>query len=392
LLFSQVRRYAEKNFRMAICAIAAIAGNRAGLDVNDFRWGVRAFRHSIRASLVKDFCSPMIATKAMATKFLLLLLFLASLTACAIPFGVPQGTRGHPIITSGFFDLPDGAKLPYRLYPATGPTRAVVLALHGYTDSRDGWQMFSSVLNAEGITVYAPDQSGFGATVNRGAWPGTDTLVNEARDMAVQLRSQYPDTKLYVMGESMGGAIAILLGASPNPPPVDGYILSAPAVWGGKALSPALRASMRIAALAAPAKRVTGGSVHVMASDNIPALIAFGEDPLTIHAPRVDNVAGLVRLMGQAQAACAHFDQPALFLYGGHDELIPPAAMKACWRALPEAALDSGKIILAFYPPDYHLIERDLERATPDGDITSFILGHGTTSAAPSDATIFLAD
>jgi esterase/lipase len=128
--------------------------------------------------------------------------------------------------------------------------------------------------------------------------------------------------------------------------------------------------------------------VHVLASDNMAALIAFGEDPLTIHEPRVDNVAGLVALMGQAQAACAHFNQPALFLYGGQDQLIPPEAMRACWNALP----DTGKIILAYYPPDYHLIERDLERATPDADIVSFILGHGTVSAAPSQATIFLAE
>ena len=328
----------------------------------------------------------------MATKLLRLLPLLLCLSACAIPFGVPQSRPGHPIVTSGFFLLPDGAKLPYRLYPAAGPTRAVVLALHGYTDSRDGWLMLAQVLNPQGIAIVAPDQSGFGATANRGQWPGTDTLVNEARDMAIQLRRQYPGTKLVLMGESMGGGIGILLGASPNPPPVDAYILSAPAVWGGKALNPALRVTMRLASLAAPFKRVTGGSVHVLASDNIPALITFGEDPLTMQAPRVDNVAGLVKLMGQAQAACKNFNQPALFLYGGHDELIPAAATQRCWLALPKPALDSGKIILAYYPPDYHLIERDNERATPDADILAYIQGASLPSAAPSEATVFLAD
>jgi acylglycerol lipase len=336
----------------------------------------------------------MIAIKVMATKFFTRMLeavLALSLAGCAIPFGIPQGTPGHPIITSGYFNLPDGASLPYRSYMPVGTPAAVVLALHGYTDSRDGWAMLAPVLNAKGVAVYAPDQSSFGATKNRGHWPGTATLVNEARNMAIQLRRQYPDKKLFVMGESMGGAIGILLGASPNPPPVDGYILSAPAVWGGKALNPLLRASMNVAALADPSKRVTGGSVHIMASDNIPALIAFGEDPLTMDAPRVDDVAGLVKLMGQAQAACANFNQPALFLYGGHDELIPPEAMRSCWQALPKPALDSGKIILAFYPPDYHLIERDLERATPDADIAGYIAGTGLVSSAPSEATIFLA-
>lgn len=315
------------------------------------------------------------------------LALLLGLAGCAIPFGVPQSRPGHPIITSGFFHLADGATLPYRLYPAQGRLRAVVLALHGYTDSRDGFLLLAGVLNAHGIAVVAPDLSSFGATRNRGYWPGTEVLVDEARDMVMLLHARYPSKKLFVAGESMGGAIGILLGASAEPPPVDGYILSAPAVWGGAALSPAYRAVLRLADAVAPAKRLTGRSVHVLASDNIAALIAFGEDPLTIHAPRLDNVAGLVRLMGQAQAACARFNQKALILYGGHDALIPKAAMARCWAAIPRSA----PVVLAYYPPDYHLIERDHERAVPDADILGFLLGTGLVSDAPSEATVFLA-
>jgi alpha-beta hydrolase superfamily lysophospholipase len=351
-----------------------------------FRWGmVRTVRHCFGLAVV---VAPMIAINPMLTKFLRLILAL-SLAGCApIPFGIPQARPNHPIITSGVFLLPGGAKRPYRLYPAKGPPRAVVLALHGYTDSRDGWLMLSQILNANGIAVYAPDQSSFGATANRGHWPGTAVLVDEAREMAIQLRAQYPHIKLVLMGESMGGAIGLLLGASPNPPPVDDYVLSAPAVWGGDTNPLAYRIALHAAAAIAPGKRLTGRSAHVLASDNIAALIAYGEDPLTIHAPRIDNIAGLVQLMGQAQAACARFNKPALILYGGHDQIIPPNAMRACWHAIPPGA----PVILAFYPPDYHLIERDLERATPDADIVNYILGNGVVSSAPSQATVFLAD
>ncbi len=303
-----------------------------------------------------------------------------------IPFGIPKSRPGHPIITSGYFTLPDGARQPYRLYPAQGPVTSVILALHGYTDSRDGWQILAGTLTPHGIAIYAPDLSSFGATANRGHWPGTQVLVNESRAEATQLRAQYPNTKLYIMGESMGGALGILLGASPNPPPVDGYILSAPAVWGGPSMSPLYRQTLQTAAFFDPGKRLTGRSVHVEASDNMPALIAFGQDPLTIHAPRLDHVAGLVSLMGAAQTACASFHQPALILYGGHDQLVPQTAMRACWNAIPATA----PIILAYYPPDYHLIPRDLERATPSADILAYIQGHGLPSAAPSEATIFL--
>jgi acylglycerol lipase len=328
----------------------------------------------------------MIAVNRMPAKLLpLLLLAACGLAGCmAIPFGVPRGRPGYPIVTSGYFTV-EGGRLPYRLYPAQGKLRAVVLALHGYTDSRDGWRMLAAVLNPAGIAIYAPDQSSFGATGNRGYWPGTDVLVAQARAMAVQLRAQYPGRKLVLMGESMGGAIGILLGASAEPPPVDAYVLSAPAVWGGAALNPVYRGALAMADAVAPAKRMTGGVAHVTASDNRAALIDFGRDPLSILAPRLDNVAGLVGLMGAAQAACGRFDQPALILYGGHDEIIPAAAMKSCWEAMPE------RVTLAYYLADYHLIERDNERAVPDADIAGFILGTGVVSGAPSAATVWLA-
>jgi len=310
------------------------------------------------------------------------------LAGCAaVPFGVPRPAPGFPIVTSGYFALAGGVRLPYRLYPARGRVRAVVLALHGYTDSRDGWAMLAAALNKQGITLYAPDQSSFGATPNRGYWPGRAVLVDQARQMAVQLRAAYPHTRLVLMGESMGGAIGVLLGASDDPPPVDAYVLSAPAVWGGAAMNPVFRAALRVGVAVAPAKRLTGQSAHVQASDNIAALIAFGKDPLTIHAPRLDNLAGLVALMGQAQAACGQFNKPALFLYGGKDQLVPAEAMRKCWNAIPRSA----PVVLAFYPPDYHLIERDIERATPTADIAGYILGTGIASSAPSAATVFLA-
>ena len=314
------------------------------------------------------------------------LLLALSLPGCVpAPYGAPRASAAHPIITSGIFTLPDGARLPYRLYPAQGPLKAVVLALHGYTDSRDAWVLLAQTLNARGIALYAPDQSGFGATANRGAWPGSAALVDEARAVAVQLREKYPHTRLVLMGESMGGGIGLLLGASPNPPPVDAYVLSAPAVWRVGML---YRAALFMADALAPQMRLTGHALSIRASDNTAALIAFGEDPLTIRTPNIRSIAGLTSLMAQAQAACAHFRQPALILYGGHDQLIPKTAMRRCWRALPPGA----PVILAYYPPDYHMIPRDLERATPSADILGYILGTGLESSAPSAATVFLAD
>ncbi len=46
------------------------------------------------------------------------------------------------------------------------------------------------------------------------------------------LKETYPDTPVYLLGDSMGGAVTILTMANEDAPEVDGLILVAPAAMG----------------------------------------------------------------------------------------------------------------------------------------------------------------
>jgi alpha-beta hydrolase superfamily lysophospholipase len=235
-------------------------------------------------------------------------------------------------------------------------------------DSRDAWEYPAPAFTAAGIAVYSPDQRGFGATPTRGLWPGTQALVDDARSEANELRALYARVPLYLMAESMGGAVLMVLATEPDAPPVSGYILVAPAVWARSEMNFPTRALLWLVDKLFPGLRLTGrGFVKVTASDNRDALIRLSTDPLTIQATRVDAIKGLVDLMDRAAAAAPHMTEPALVLYGGHDELIPANATVAIWRALPAAA------VRAFYPDGYHLLLRDQHRALAVTDIVSWI-------------------
>ena len=129
------------------------------------------------------------------------------------------------------------------------------------------------------MLVEAYDQSGFGARPNRGLWPGADVLAEEARERVRELRRQYPGVPVYVLGESMGAAVAVVALTGPQAPTVDGLILSAPAVWGGKDLSGLYRTVLTAANLAIPWVTLTGKGLNIQASDNIPGLIRLGRGP-----------------------------------------------------------------------------------------------------------------
>ncbi len=321
---------------------------------------------------------------------ILLFFGLWALTSCAARFSVPHAKPGFPIVTDGTFSLPSGVRLPYRDWKPAGTPRAVVLALHGFDDSRNAWVTLGPVLARHGILLIAPDQRGFGAAPDRGDWPGTAILLNEARQMIALVHRRYPRAKLTLMGESMGAAETLLIGAAGDRA-VASYVLISPAVWGGRAMLPPMRWASAVAGVVAPDLRLNGHQAHVLATDNPAALARLSNDPLTILAARLGSVAGIVRMMGRAQAMCRDFAPAhALVLYGGHDQLIPKSAQARCWRAMPA---DPG-VVLAYYPPDYHLMVLDHQRAVPMGDILAFIRDpkRPIPSAAPSEAEIFMGE
>jgi len=293
----------------------------------------------------------------------------AALGGCAAASFDPPDPAPPAPADGAAFVMPDGARLPYRSWLPPGPPEAVVLALHGFNDSRDAWEIPAIDLTAAGYAVYAPDQRGFGQAPGRGRWFGTATMVGDAAEMVGLMRRAHPRVPLVLMGESMGGAVLMCLATGRHAPPDVRYVLVAPAVWGRATMNLFLRGGLWLASTVVPALAVSGAPVRVTASDNRAALIRLSRDPLTIHATRFDTLRGLVDLMDAALAAAAAFTAPGLFLYGGRDELVPKGAMAAMWRLLPPG----GGARKAYYPHDYHLMLRDLGRATPLGDVDAWV-------------------
>jgi len=291
-----------------------------------------------------------------------------ALGGCVGVPGHPGAPPVPPSLEEGMFVMPDGAKLPYRSWLPAGPPEAVVLALHGFNDSRDAWEVPAPTLTAAGFAVYGPDQRGFGGAPGRGLWAGTERMVADAAEMARLVARRHPGARLVFLGESMGGAVLMCLASRGLGPQGARYVLVAPAVWGRATMNVFLRSGLWLVSTVLPGMAVSGAPVRVIASDNRDALIRLSRDPLTIHDPRFGTVRGLVDLMDAALASAAGFSAKGLFLYGGRDELVPPGAMAAMWRKLP-----GGGSREAYYPDAYHLLLRDLNRAVALADIVAWV-------------------
>ncbi|MEI6207773.1 MAG: lysophospholipase [Desulfuromonadales bacterium] len=296
------------------------------------------------------------------------------ISACSPQVNHPGKQVTEPGVQKGHYVTGDGVLLPVRSWlPDGGPPRAVIVALHGFNDYSNAFASAGSYLNRYGIACYAYDQRGFGGSPGHGLWSGTEAYTNDLAGFAREIRKRHPGIPLYILGESMGGAVTIVAMTGSNPPNVDGVILIAPAVWGRKTMPWYQRWLLAIASHTLPRMELTGKGLHISPSDNIEMLRALGRDPLIIRATRIDTLYGLTNLMDEALARSEKLRVPTLIQYGRKDQVIPKEPTFLMLEKMPDTSRK------AFYENGYHMLLRDLQGAKPLTDIAVWITDHNKT-------------
>jgi alpha-beta hydrolase superfamily lysophospholipase len=120
----------------------------------------------------------------------------------------------------------DGAALAYRAYPATGDRVAVLV--HGSTGSSLGMHLLARRLAAAGITAYALDMRGHGASGRRGDIDYIGQLDDDVADFVAAIKPRHPDARLALIGFSAGGGFTARFAGGAYGDLFDRYILLAP--------------------------------------------------------------------------------------------------------------------------------------------------------------------
>jgi alpha-beta hydrolase superfamily lysophospholipase len=312
-----------------------------------------------------------------------LVLMLGACTPTTVAMGPPTAT---PQLTDDKIVTADGTALPLTVWKADGKPRAVILAVHGFNDYSNAFAEPAPEWAARGITTYAYDQRGFGRAGDIGLWAGTETLAADVETATGLIARRHPGVPLYVLGESMGGAVVMVAGAEHRLSPAAGIILVAPAVRGRETLNMFDRAGLWLFAHTVPwLAGQPGGPAFHYPSDNIAMLRKYSRDPLIIKNTRIDAVWGLVNLMDAGLDAARRLDEPALIQIGGRDDLIPGSPTKLMIERLPPSP-PAGPRRIATYANGYHMLLRDLDAELPTLDIAFWVLNPGTTAALPSGA------
>lgn len=270
----------------------------------------------------------------------------------------PVRRRRSPELRDDAVVASDGTRLPVTVWRPEQPALGIIIALHGFGDHRHAFDAAGPLFAAGGLTLYAFDQRGFGETRTRGAWPGVENLVGDVRDVSRAVRSAHPGLPLALLGESMGGAVAL---AAATEAEVDALVLSAPAVRGDLSDRQLDDLALRLAALALPWLSVEveqGGRPWLLPGE----AKRFAEDPLIIRELSAGTYEGLIELANRAIDVSRAKTRPALVLHGGLDTALPRQVVDVLMSRLGASAT------LETYPERHHLLlhERGIEEVVDD--------------------------
>jgi alpha-beta hydrolase superfamily lysophospholipase len=111
----------------------------------------------------------------------------------------------HGLLTSS-----DGTSLFYRHWPAQDWNGRVVIVLHGIGYHSGPYKVIADALNPDGTDVYGLDARGHGLSHGARGFVGTAAQIQaDVRAMVKFAARQRPQARIFLMGDSMGGDLAI---------------------------------------------------------------------------------------------------------------------------------------------------------------------------------------
>ena len=250
-------------------------------------------------------------------------------------------------------------------------TRAVIAIVHGIAEHGGRYAWLAARANAQGIGVVTVDLRGHGRS------PGERSYVERFDDYLLDVDALWAGARelaagrpLFLMGHSMGGAIALRWVAQRRPA-MAGVILSSAALKIGGDVPRLLIALAPLLSRWLPHLRGTRLDPAVISRD--PAQVAaYVNDPLvSLKAPPARTGAELLAAMEAHRAEAPGLDMPVYLFHGDADRLTDPAGSREIF-----AAWGGPDKTLRLWPGSRHETLNDLDRDAVVGELLAWIDAH----------------
>lgn len=236
-------------------------------------------------------------------------------------------------VLTGRFAASDGEDVPYRLWPAPNP-RGMVLLLHGATDYSGAFDDIGPQFAGRGLAALAIDQRGFGATSTRGRWRGKGRMIRDAIEAVLFLRKRFGDAiPVFIVGESMGAALAVHAASRAPDLNLSGIVLAAPGAISGMWRRVFWSVAGRVLRFFAPNSSIV--MERISAWEFTPgSAIRLLSDPMVLRRVKPATLFGLFKLSRSAVDEAEHVRIPSLTMIGGKEDLLREDCIKRLHHGL----------------------------------------------------------
>lgn len=284
------------------------------------------------------------------------------MTVTTMQTEAPADARTAPAPHIGRLRTADGVELASYRWPAdarAAPPRATVALLHGLAEHAGRYAPLAARLNAAGIDLLAIDLRGHGRSPGKRAWVARfDEYLDDA-DALVDEAARAP-TPLFLMGHSMGGAIAALYAIERAPAracTLAGLVLSSPALAPGRDVPRWMLALSRLISRVWPTFPAIRIDAALLSRD-ADVVAANRADPLVHHGPVPARTgAEILDAMARIERGRDTLRVPVLVYHGTADKLTEPDGSRTFG-----ARVGSADRTLTLYEGGFHETMNDIER------------------------------
>ncbi len=252
--------------------------------------------------------------------------------------------------TTDMLTASDGLRLFRQQWVPASP-RAALVVTHGYAEHSERYAPFAEFLTRHGIAVYALDHRGHGRSEGeRANIKVFREFVHDLSRFTEYVREQHPNPPRFLLGHSMGGAVAAQL-VLERPHQVEGVVLSAPYLQNATKVSPLLLRMSGLVSRFLPGLPTLKLDTGLLSRDKT-IVEAYNSDAAVYTGGTKARIGSEMLAAGKyVLERSQNIKLPMLVLHGSADGIADPAGSKALFERVT-----SEDKTLKLYDGFYHEI------------------------------------
>lgn len=231
------------------------------------------------------------------------------------------------------FTTADGINIHTKYWKPENDSERVIIIIHGIGEHSGRYLQVAEELRDADYHVYSLDHRGHGQSGGkRLRISSTTDFIDDLKQYYDRIKSSHPDSKIYILGHSMGSVISLQFILS-NPGLIEATVITGTATDVASGVPPALRMIANFIYLFFPNAPISPpGSMDVLSRD--PEIVKQAEnDPLMNHGWTPVAIAKFVIETGEMiQERANKITMPIIFMHGEADELTPISGSKIMYE------------------------------------------------------------